>query len=165
MPSLLVNHTIKFNQAIADLFELNHDESALMLIYVFIDRMAWLSVEGDSNGNDFKKWVNQFLLPQDRFLCDANDLWAARCGLLHTGSVEARDTKAGRARKVLYCGGGVVVNPDFVPSDEVFVDVGMLHCKLIGAVSSFQSTLEQDSSRYDIATAKLKSIISKVDVT
>lgn len=164
MPSLLLRHTKRFNEAIADLFKLNHDESALMLIYAFIDRMAWLSVEDDSNGNDFKDWVSQFLLPQDKFLCNADDLWAARCGLLHTGAVEARDTKKGRARKIHYCGGGVAVNPESVPEDEVFVDVGMLHCNLIEAVSDFQSYLEKDSGKLSTANAKLKSIITKVGV-
>ena len=164
MASLLLNHTIKYSNAIADLFRLKHDESALILIYSFIDRMAWLSVEGDSWGGDFKKWVESYLLPQDNFLCNANDLWAARCALLHTGSAEARDTQNGKARKIYYTTGSALVKPDTIPQDVVFVEVGMLHSNLIGAISSFQSYLAANPTKEETANTKLKSIVSWVPV-
>lgn len=165
MLSPLIEHTVKFNAAITDLFKLKHQESALILIYALIDRMAWLSVENEvSNGDDFRAWVNKFLLVQDNFLCTADDLWAARCALLHTGSVEANDTRKGRARKILYYGGDLSIDPALVPKDEVYVKVGMLHCKLIKAVSDFESSIKQDINKLETVNSKLKSIIQRVEV-
>jgi len=42
-------------------------------------------------GDNFCTWVNEHLKPESRLGCSANDLWAARCGLLHTGSGESHE--------------------------------------------------------------------------
>ncbi len=164
MASPLLTHTIKFNNAIAALFQLNHSESALILLYSFIDRMSWLSVDGDSSGSDFKMWVESYLLPQGEISCTANDLWAARCALLHTGSVEARDTKKGSARKIHYSTGALLMRPETVPDDEVYLNVGILHSNLFGAVSAFESHLDANPEKKALAHQKLNSIISWVKV-
>jgi hypothetical protein len=163
MYSILISHTLKFNEAITELFKLKHHESALMLIYAFIDRMAWVSVEGEADNTHFKAWVNQYLLPKGDFLCSADDLWGARCALLHTGSVESRDSKKGRAKKVLYHGSAVSIKSDSVPVDRVFVDVGMLHTSLIAAISDFNEVLKRNAEKLTTANLKLSSVIKRYE--
>lgn len=164
MDSLLLNHTCRLNEAISELVRTRHNDSALILIYSFIDRMAWLNVDDVSNGNDFKNWVNQYLLPQANFLCTADDLWGARCALLHTGTVVSKDSKNGKARKVQYHGNAVTVNPNSVPPDEVFVNFVMLQVSLTNAVICFNEALKLDSGKLETAKRKLNMLLQRNEV-
>ena len=65
--------------------------SGLILLYSVIDIMAWLSRDrhdADSTKNDFIRWVNEFLLPGSNIACTAEDLYSARCSLIHSYAPE-----------------------------------------------------------------------------
>ncbi len=69
----------------------------LILVYSTIDIFSWLHLDDKSdelnynNAQTFKKWVEEFMLVDHHGLpCTSDDLWAARCGLLHTGTAESR---------------------------------------------------------------------------
>lgn len=80
---------------------------ALILMYSTIDTLAWVSA--DKNVRDqrgqFEAWVNEWLLPGSPFKCSATDFYAARCAILHTLTFEAKLTKSGAAREIMYCWG------------------------------------------------------------
>ncbi len=80
----------------------------LILIYSGIDIMAWLNRDNTNQGNQrsyFKNWVNNYLLPDSGLNCNADDLYAARCAILHTYTSESDLSKDGKARKIFYaCG-------------------------------------------------------------
>ncbi|MFH1618412.1 MAG: hypothetical protein ABIG11_00750 [bacterium] len=58
---------------------------ALILIYSAIDMLGWVdSGDADANKNSFLMWTEKYLLTQKAFGCTALDIYAARCGLLHT---------------------------------------------------------------------------------
>lgn len=77
----------------------------LVIIYVGIDIMAWLN-RPESRENvirdDFISWVDEFLLPNSNLACNAIDLYAARCGLVHTYSAESRLSRGKHVRKIYY---------------------------------------------------------------
>lgn len=76
---------------------------ALAALYSSIDKMAWLSIPGEDNaGQDFKDWVDRYLIAGRQVAYTADDLWAARCGLLHTGAAESRDYRKNNAKLVYY---------------------------------------------------------------
>lgn len=80
----------------------------LILIFVAIDILAWTCAEeNESHSKDFKNWVNRYVLPGSRLNCTADDLWAARCGLVHTYGVESRDVIKGNAIPIVYAWGAV----------------------------------------------------------
>jgi hypothetical protein len=59
----------------------------LALAYATIDILASLDradAQQDTTGADFVAWVDAYLLPGSPLLASATDLYAARCGLLHT---------------------------------------------------------------------------------
>ncbi|EHD0103637.1 hypothetical protein JZN54_004255 [Vibrio vulnificus] len=61
--NLLSDHIVSSNQAMEVLFKNKHHESALILLYSWVDRLAWLSVDAEeSNGGDFKQWLNRWKL-------------------------------------------------------------------------------------------------------
>jgi hypothetical protein len=105
----LNNYYMKTIAAIEHLSSNGFHEASLMLTYAGIDQMAWLSVGSvESNGNDFKAWVEKYLQPSKTLGCSADDLWAARCGVLHTEAAESRDTDKLKAKKIYYTLGDAV---------------------------------------------------------
>ena len=59
---------------------------SLVLIYSAIDSASWLASETPKEevGSRFKKWVNTWMLHSGKLKCSAEELYAARCGVLHT---------------------------------------------------------------------------------
>lgn len=156
----LAEHIVKTNEAIAVLFKNKHHESALILLFSWVDRLAWFSIENDdSTGADFKSWLDKYLFINGCTLeCNANDLWAARCGLLHTGTAEARDVKKGNARLVYYFSGPIHVTAKNLDK-EVYVNTGDLHLGLIGASSRFLTYLEKNLHELEITNSKLGKVL------
>jgi hypothetical protein len=61
--------------------------SLLILIYTTIDIMVWLSRDphdADATKEDFIRWVSEFLLPGSGLECTGENLYAARCAMLHS---------------------------------------------------------------------------------
>lgn len=82
---------IKTVDAINLLHEHGYIEAMLILTFSGIDQMAWLTLTTDeSNGSDFTAWVKKNINPEASLGCTADDLWAARCGLVHTATAESR---------------------------------------------------------------------------
>ncbi len=158
----LAEHIVKSNTAMEVLFRNQHHESALILLFSWVDRLAWLSIENEhSSGQDFKRWLNTYLFVEGQKLpCNANDLWASRCALLHTGTAEARDVKSGKARSVFYYGGQIEVTAKN-SNEQVYVNVGHLHVGLIEASKQFLIHLEKNTDELAIANRKLGKILSR----
>lgn len=98
----------QMTDAIVCLKDGGHQTQALMLTYVGIDQMAWLSISGNkSTGRDFKAWVDNFLLSKIPIQCTSDELWGARNGLLHMGTAEADAHKDPSIRKIYYTFGNV----------------------------------------------------------
>ena len=79
--------------------------STLALCYSLIDMMAWLSLpEGrdEVHAKDFIGWANRYVIPDAGLECTAEDLYAARCGVVHCMTPESRMSKSGKATKMVY---------------------------------------------------------------
>ena len=160
MRALLLDQTRKTHASIGVLIENKMYEASLILIYAWIDRMAWLSVKNDrATGGDFQKWVEEYLLKGSSLPCTAKDLWGARCGLLHTGSQEADLTRLGNAKKILYITGDQIKEYSRDNDDEIFVSILTLHHDIIGAIFKFSKFLSSNPEKYKIAKKKLEKIL------
>ncbi|HBO2499972.1 hypothetical protein ACPTJP_12160 [Pseudomonas aeruginosa] len=92
--------------AVAVLFHNDCNLHALALIYSSIDKMAWLySSDVDHGRREFMQWVDDFMLAGETRPYDSEDLYAARCALLHTGTVESKLYRDGKARRIIYATG------------------------------------------------------------
>ncbi len=82
--------------------------SAAKLIYSGIDNLAWL-VRAHDRPNvekaDFADFVGEYLLPSSGLPCDSEELYSARCGLLHCNTAESNISRAGNARYFSYATG------------------------------------------------------------
>src|SRR5262245_54852320 len=84
-----------------------HQTQLLIVLYSAIDTMAWVGLkEGDVTRTDFKMWVDRYLLPGTPLRCNSDDLYSARCSLLHSHAAESSSTRKGKARQTWYYGKG-----------------------------------------------------------
>ena len=84
-------------------------EAALVLIYSGIDTLGLLNACAETNDatrDTFKDWCNKYLVERlsdvDVNPVTATDLYAARCGVLHTSTAISKLSREGNAREVWY---------------------------------------------------------------
>jgi len=78
---------------------------ALLLLYASMDIVASLSRpinHADTNNKIFKAWMDDYMLPGSGLPCSSEDIYAARCGILHTLSVASANSRSGAARRINY---------------------------------------------------------------
>lgn len=78
--------------------------AAVSLIYIALDTAASLdhSLRKERPGARFVKWADKCILRNGSLRCSALDLYAARCGLLHTYSPRSNLSSKGRVREIWY---------------------------------------------------------------
>jgi hypothetical protein len=89
-------------------FKGEHILPGMILLYAHIDIVASLNrpaSKEEVTRKDFKDWVNEYVLPGSNLSCTADDLYAARCGLVHSYIAEAKLTRTGEAKQILYAWG------------------------------------------------------------
>jgi len=82
--------------------------SAVKLIYSGIDNLAWLARDHDRpkvQRKDFIDFVNKYLLPDSGLTCTSEELYSARCGLLHCNTAQSDISRSGKARCLSYATG------------------------------------------------------------
>jgi hypothetical protein len=80
--------------------------ACLCLFYTLIDVVASLERAPDEGvGKAFVRWVEQNMLKVHHLPCSAIDLYAARCGVLHTFTPDSDLSRKGAARRVAYAWG------------------------------------------------------------
>jgi len=76
---------------------------ALILIYSAIDIIGWLdSGEQYASPTSFVNWVDAYLLKAKPIQCTALELYAARCGLLHTFTPDSKLSSKEPVRRIAY---------------------------------------------------------------
>jgi hypothetical protein len=152
----VVKNSLEDIRAITILLAQNLEMQAISLIYAAIDRLAWLDTGKEESGSaEYKHWVDTFLFNGEVFNFDADDLWAARCGNIHTGAAESRDYRADRASVIYYHVNTAsisnekllalidpIANHIGVPVEKIrFVDHYWLAARFIDAVSRYEDYL------------------------
>lgn len=82
--------------------------SSLVLLYSGIDIVAWLNrpvSKERATKKDFIRWVDDYLLPSTNIKCEAIDLYAARCAIVHSYSFSSKLSKEGEAKEIYYSWG------------------------------------------------------------
>jgi hypothetical protein len=80
---------------------------ALILIYSTIDSISWLSTENSDQRNKeyFQNWVDTWMLKHYPLPCTSLELYAARCGILHTLTPSSDLSKKKGVRQISYAWG------------------------------------------------------------
>ncbi len=107
-------------------------EASVELIYSGIDTLGWLgSPQGTASASrsTFITWCDKYLVASlsssDGIPITAIDLYAARCGVLHTSTPTSDLSSTGKAREICYQFGEVIGVNFFgsTPQDPVLLDV------------------------------------------
>jgi len=148
--------------------------SCLILIYCGIDAMTYLSLPPERDevcGADFVKWAGKYLSPHlssKNTVITGEELYSARCAVVHTYTVESKTTKLAKVRKIGY---GVERNVSPIVSSGTVPDLVMLRLDVLRdaffkAIDRFlveayadntnQATLEKRMNKLLMATPRKK---------
>jgi hypothetical protein len=113
-----------------------------VLIYTHIDTLGWAgsSKQGSSVRKSFEDWVSKWMLPEltiETPTLTATDLYAARCGVLHTLTASSDLSDLGKAKKVAYAWGTATaqaLNDVFATSTAAGKVVTLHYETLLGAL-------------------------------
>lgn len=138
-------------RAISFCFEQELFADGLVLLYAAIDALGWLNMPQEkswASETSFVDWVDKFLLPDSNLPCTAGDLYAARCGLLHTSTAESRLSREGKTREVNYLlgdsGRALISIMTNTPQPFVLVEIGILLAAFEHATQRFEKELLKD---------------------
>jgi hypothetical protein len=99
-------NTISLLESIEDCLQRTRILPCLTLVYAGIDVIASLEKrDGERTKAAFVRWVDGYLLKAKPLPCTALDLYAARCGVLHTFTGESDLLRKGKVRRILYAWG------------------------------------------------------------
>ena len=103
--------TVDTVDAISKLVKENLYTQALIVLYSAIDTLAWADLpNGDVYQKDFIAWVDKYIKPESKFGCTADDLYGARCGLVHSSAAESRKSREGKANEIWYATSPASIN-------------------------------------------------------
>lgn len=91
--------------ALTLLFEAGLLTQLMVVMYSAIDAAGLLNApleQEDADGKSFKAWVDEYILKNSKTGLTADDLWGARCAVLHTAGSESSHSRKGKAREVAF---------------------------------------------------------------
>jgi hypothetical protein len=134
----------------------------LILLYSSIDIVASLdrpASQPEVQRKDFIAWVDRYLLPGSLLTCSTEDLYAARCGMLHSYSSETKNTRLGKAKEIYYAWGSVSAQQaqqwmlQRIPhSKAMVVHVGELSNAFREGLDRFLKSLAGDPKQAELVT-------------
>lgn len=85
---------------------------ALVLMYSTMDTMGWLYSDDPKAkiNENFKRWVSEYVTDGSQLRCTPDDLWGARCALLHTFTPDSDLSDRGKVRKICYGWGNASIS-------------------------------------------------------
>lgn len=126
---------------------------AFILFYSSIDIFASLTrpiTQEDTSGPIFKAWVQKYMIADTTPRWNADDIWGARCGLLHTFTIQSRSSRQGTARELQYIGDRgfcdhVQQELDPQAQKQVFVCLPDLIVSFLDGIMRFTKEVKEDT--------------------
>ncbi|PKF56409.1 hypothetical protein CW748_10680 [Alteromonadales bacterium alter-6D02] len=121
----------------------------LTIIYSSIDACGLLDApinQEKATGKTFKDWVNKYMLSDSSIECSADDLWGARCAVLHTHTTTSDLSKASKVKELQYISGPpenpVVIaflkaSKDIGENESIGINIDLLLMDFLKAISKF----------------------------
>lgn len=120
---------------------------ALILIYASMDILGSLQTkDGFANRESFKTWVREHILNKKSFDFDEEDLYSARCGILHTMRYES---KINNTKTIVYgfYGDDAEIRKIINSTKESGVYVEELFCALVEGYKEYLEVLEKSTDK------------------
>jgi hypothetical protein len=143
-----------FEKSASLLFDQRFILPGLALLYTGIDIVASLErLAHEGTKVAFVRWCNDYLVKRNSLSCTSTDLYAARCGILHTYTAESDLSRAGKAKKVFYAWGTATARSlkDFAKyaktTDAVYIHVDDLREAFRNGVDEWAVDVEKYPTR------------------
>jgi hypothetical protein len=147
----------EFTIAIKLLLDAAHTLPALMMLYAAVDILGSLlrpESEPDTKGEYFKKWVHDYMIAHSQVAFTSEELWSARCGLLHTHTASSKLSRQGKARQLHYFRAhGASLPPamqhamrDALSQGKLFVEVDALCTVFRDGTQRFLAAVQSDAA-------------------
>jgi len=144
--------------------------SFLILIYSGIDAMSYLSMppqQDEVQSKDFIQWADKYMSP---YLSNGitrvtgNELYSARCAVVHTYTIESRKTKSGNTRIIGYIFGGdkTIVWNSKVHPEMILLRLDCLRDAFFSAIDKFLVQSYLDKQKQPIFEARLKKLLNTI---
>ena len=161
MNDAFYKNTIAMIESIEDCLEKRRILPCLVLLYTGLDVMASLDRQSsESSKAAFLRWVDKYFLKARPLACTATELYAARCGVLHTLTAESDLSRQGRARMLIYAWGNAAVD-DLAKTaallkrdDLVSVHVRDLIDAFRSGIAEYVQELDGDTQRQDFVARR-----------
>jgi len=131
---------------------------ALILIYSGIDIFSSLNrpIEKDvGTREDFKMWCDLYMLSQNELPCSSVDLYAARCGVIHSSSSESKLSRNNQAKEIIYSWGNQTPEPLQGILNKVGIIAYVIQVETLAdvfkkAVQNYLNDVKEDSDRINL---------------
>jgi hypothetical protein len=147
----------EFTISIKLLLDAAHTLPALVILYTALDILGSLlrpESEPDTKGEYFKKWVEDYMIGHSQIAFTSEELWGARCGLLHTHTASSKLSRQGKVRQLHYFRArGASLPPATqhgmnaaLAQGKLFVDVDALYAAFEDATRRFLTAIQRDAT-------------------
>lgn len=149
----LYQSTVSLLEAIEECLEKRRIVPCLALLYVGIDVIASLEAPGgEATRHSFIRWVDSYLFKARHLPCTALELYAARCGILHTFTSRSKLSKAGKVREIVYAWGNSKAEDlqkaaELIGRPYVAVQVRELVDGFRNGLATYLDEIDKDSAR------------------
>lgn len=160
-------------KAIQILWNADLPEALLTIIYSGIDSFGLLAAPSgvlDADRTTFKQWCEKYILPRlqtvEGAAITADDLYAARCGVLHSSTPLSSLERAGKACQLFYefkgkTGINMILNAQQMP---VRIDIEKLAMAFKEGANEFRKDLNNDPPSLKIAEDRAQHFLRWVKV-
>ena len=144
---------------------------ALILIYSAIDSASWFASEDDARsvGERFQSWVDDWMLCRYPLPCTAQELYAARCGVLHALSPSSDLSNKKGVRIIVYTW-GKAQQQELSDALKLLNRTGVVGVHINDIFHSFQNgfadfveSLENDKAKKDLFNQRASKHFVDVD--
>ena len=146
---------------------------ALVLIYSAIDNISWIASDNELQtvSDRFQTWVNAWMLHRYPLPCTAIELYAARCGILHTLTPDSDLTAKKGVMRISYAW-GKAQQKDLDESIKLTNYPGIVAVHVNDIVASFKNgftdyidALETDKVKRELFIEKAGKHFVNVDIS
>jgi predicted acyltransferase (DUF342 family) len=124
----------------------DQEMTSLILLYSGIDIVSSFLVNGKGNTSKkhFIEWTNKYLIPKLDYKCTAEDLYAARCAVVHTMRSESNLSVTNKAKQIYYEWGSIrSVNQENLINSIDFNLKGIILLQGEELVDAFESAFQE----------------------
>jgi len=144
--------------------------SCLVLIYCGIDAMSYLDMPAsqiEAHADDFIRWAGQYLSPNLKNTSTqitGEDLYSARCAIVHTYTVESRKTKSGTIRMIGYMIDGVlpIASDTKVNPNLVLLRLDTLRDAFFTGIDRFLMASYSDKQKRPLLDERLRTLLNTI---